>query len=83
VVLTRKIVEKEWGESIVEKAWLTRRITVEEADPSQEFLDLMAPGDELWEFMSPPETWAHLAGRAGIALVRDGEIIDSFLTLMN
>lgn len=89
----------------MEKEWLTRMITVEEAEAAnsvqnerlgpnpvafgfindrwKEFLGRMAPGDELWEFMSSPESWACLAGRAGIALVREGEIVDSILTMMN
>ena len=32
----------------------------------------MQPGDELREFCSSPESWQHLAGRAGSALVRGG-----------
>jgi hypothetical protein len=43
----------------------------------------MQPGDELWSFSSPPETWQRLCGRAGIALVRNGEIIDTLTTRMN
>jgi hypothetical protein len=41
------------------------------------------PGDELWRFVSPPESWKHLAGSAGVALVRRGAIIRSIVTLMN
>jgi len=43
----------------------------------------MEEGDELWEFRSPVESWEHLAGRAGIALVRQGEIINFIVTMMN
>jgi hypothetical protein len=43
----------------------------------------MQEGDELWYFCSPPESWQHLAGRAGIAIVRAGQIVDSFVTQMN
>jgi hypothetical protein len=43
----------------------------------------MQPGDELWTFASPPEFWEHLAGRAGIALVRDGNTIAVLLGAMN
>ena len=43
----------------------------------------MQPGDELWNYCSPPESWQRLAGRAGICLVRNGEIIASILTAMN
>ena len=37
-----------------------------------ELAESMAPGDELWAFSSPPETWRNLMGRAGIVLVRRG-----------
>lgn len=53
---------------------------------SNEWSSLVAKiqeGDELWEFKSPPEHWKKKRGRAGIALVRDGELIDSLVTLMN
>ena len=43
----------------------------------------MRPGDTLWRFASPADAWAHLAGRAGIALVRDGEAVEVLVTLMN
>jgi hypothetical protein len=43
----------------------------------------MLPGDEIWMFSSRPEFWACLAGRAGVALVRDGKIVDSIITAMN
>ena len=52
-------------------------------DRWRELLAQMQPGDELWEFSSPPDTWAHLCGRAGIALVREGKIVASLVTLMN
>jgi hypothetical protein len=41
------------------------------------------PGDEIWEYTSSPESWANMMGRAGIVLVRQGEIIDDFITKMN
>jgi hypothetical protein len=41
------------------------------------------PGDELWEFASPDKTWEHLAGRAGLCIVRQGRIIDAIITRMN
>ena len=43
----------------------------------------MRPGDQLWTFASPAESWEHLAGRAGIALVRDGNTIAVLLGAMN
>ncbi len=38
-------------------------------------------GDTVVWFKSPPYTWGALAGREGYALVRDGEIIESVLTM--
>lgn len=43
----------------------------------------MQPGDELWEFRSPPESWQHLCGLAGIVLIRDGTMIDWIVTSRN
>ena len=43
----------------------------------------MESGDELWEFSSPAATWQNLSGREGIALVRNGEVIDTIITRLN
>ena len=48
-----------------------------------EFIAKMQDGDELWRFTSSAGSWEHLCGRAGIALVRRGEIVDSIVTVMN
>jgi hypothetical protein len=41
------------------------------------------PGDQLLEYATSADSWAHLAGRAGIKLVRDGEVIADIVTMMN
>jgi hypothetical protein len=43
----------------------------------------MLDGDEIWEFSSSADSWNHLAGRAGFALVRNGKAIDCIVTIMN
>lgn len=43
----------------------------------------MVPGDEIWTFTSPPESWSGLAGRAGVVLVRNGVPIKMVITAMN
>jgi hypothetical protein len=43
----------------------------------------MQPGDELWTFQSSAESWRDLAGRAGVALVRKGAIVERLITMMN
>lgn len=40
----------------------------------------MAPGDEMWTFVTPPPTWVHHCGRAGYALVREGRVVDAVVT---
>jgi hypothetical protein len=40
-------------------------------------------GDEVWAFCSPPESWEHHAGRTGVAVVREGRVIDCLVTMMN
>ena len=42
----------------------------------------MQEGDELWIFNSPQEFWSGLCGRRGLCIIRDGEEVDSVLTLM-
>jgi len=49
----------------------------------EEFKAAMLPGDELWTFSSPADSWKHLAGRAGIAIVRNGVPVRIIITLMS
>ena len=46
-------------------------------------IDQMEEGDELWTFSSSQESWARLCGCAGIALVRNSEVVNSIVTMMN
>jgi hypothetical protein len=43
----------------------------------------MQPGDELWTFASLAKSWEDLAGRAGIAVVRDGNPVMVLTTMLN
>lgn len=43
----------------------------------------MQPSDELWTFASSSASWRALAGRAGVALVRDGNIVATIITMKN
>jgi hypothetical protein len=43
----------------------------------------MKPGDLLMRFASPVESWERLAGRTGIALVRDGKVVDAIVTMVS
>ena len=40
-------------------------------------------GDELYYFSSSAEAWRNLAGREGYALIREGQVVDTMVTLMN
>jgi hypothetical protein len=43
----------------------------------------MEPGDEIWFWSSDEDSWKRMMGWEGMALVRQGEIIDFFLTAQN
>src|SRR4051812_40738470 len=60
--------------------WLTKRVTVAEAEAAHThegvpfgfsnrawvaIKQTMLPGDEIWEFSSPDESWAQRCGRGG------------------
>ncbi len=71
-------------------SWLTKRVTRDEllaesggSDFFAKLLDAYQDGDELWEFSSPAGYWRSLAGRGGVALVRDGKIVTSVVTIMS
>jgi len=42
----------------------------------------MHEGDELWTFCTPPETWEHMAGLGGFALVRHGKMVTKIVRLL-
>lgn len=74
--------------------WLDAPVSIEELDTDyapasgihadwERLKSEMKPGDKLVRFASPVESWRNLAGRAGIALVRDGRVIAAMVTLMN
>jgi hypothetical protein len=50
---------------------------------SQDFATFMQSGDELWTWASPDWTWEALMGRGGYAIVRDGEPVRYWMTIMN
>ena len=82
-----------WGPTIPEE-WLKTKTTVAElqesaANPNnwgfgKEFVEevkaSVREGDELWFYESPQ---AFLAGEAGIVVIRDGEIVSKFVTMMS
>jgi hypothetical protein len=41
--------------------------------------DRLVPGDELWSFRAPEESWRQGCGRAGYAVVRGGAVVDGVL----
>ena len=68
------------------KQWLASQLDPADAanDTNIDKLKLlMLPGDQLWSYSSPPETWNHMMGRSGIVLIRNGKNIVDILTLMN
>lgn len=46
-------------------------------------LRLMRKEDRLYQFRSPDDTWDNFAGKEGVALVRNGEIVADLVILLN
>ena len=40
-------------------------------------------GDELWQYDSGPDSWEHLAGECGYAIVRIGKVVDVWIEAVN
>jgi hypothetical protein len=49
----------------------------------QRLPSMIQDGDELWAFASSDESWDALAGREGLALVRNGKTIYDIITCMS
>jgi uncharacterized protein (TIGR02996 family) len=43
----------------------------------------LRPGDELWEYDTAGESWVHLCGEMGYAIVREGKVVEFEMLLMN
>lgn len=43
----------------------------------------MRPGDELWQYDTGGDSWAHLGGEMGYAIVRNGKVVEFEMVLMN
>lgn len=71
----------------IDPAWLEKRATLAQLEFAlcddlatlRRVHACLRPGDEIWAFATPPETWKAGAGRAGFAIVRDGEIAGGVL----
>jgi hypothetical protein len=62
---------------------LKRQVTPAEAETAYLATNLLAqmqPGDELWEYRTPPETWGRMCGSAGLVLLRRGKVVADLLT---
>ena len=58
-------------------------ITAEEYSAWYAVTVVIQEGDVVWRFSSPPDSWKYLAGQAGFALVRDGQIVHSRVTILS
>ena len=75
--------ERVQNQYIPPAAWLDRKVSVVESPRQWRGVVRAKPGDEVWWFRSPPESWQQLMGTAGQCLVRDGMPIDGYVTMVN
>jgi hypothetical protein len=88
--------KKEWlqEQTTVEDAEREHLVTDERLGPNPvpfgfvnslwlSFKEQIRRDDQIWKFSSPDQSWEHLAGREGLCLVRDGEVVTSIVTKMN
>lgn len=50
-------------------------------DKWHRFVSCMLPGDELWSFKTPDEMIVNKMGAIGYSILRDGEIVDTFIMI--
>ena len=46
-------------------------------------LEALQDGDEVWAFQSPPDTWMTLRGRAGLCVLRGGEVLAIYIHMLS
>ena len=49
----------------------------------KELKSQLQEGDEIWTFSSPKDSWMNNCGRAEVCIVRKGEIVHYFNTIIN
>lgn len=84
--------------NVIPKQWLDHTISVEQAEAQnmvdgipfeasseswKRLKDSLQSGGILWTYCSPSESFKALAGRCGIAVVRDGRVVMQLVTIMN
>lgn len=69
------------------KAWKKMPKHMRRKDPYttelEQFTGKIQKDDRIYFFSSPEHSWITLAGRAGYALVRNGEVIDYLITTLS
>jgi hypothetical protein len=81
-------------EDWIPREWLGSETSLEEIESElypnerlcaewREFISQMQLGDQLPRFSSTNEAWRRLAGRAGYAIVREGDVVNAFITMLS
>lgn len=47
------------------------------------FVSQIKNGDQLWKYRSSEDTWQSLCGEQGFAIIRNGQTVDVFITMVN
>jgi hypothetical protein len=83
---------------VIPRQWLDQEISVEQAEAKnmvdgipfganssawKRLKDSLQDGGRLWTYCSSYESFKALAGRCGLAVVRDGRVVMQLVTIMN
>lgn len=81
--ITSEDIDKHYCKTYPNKEKCEKGYKLSETSEWKEFISKYQENDELWFYMSPPETWETLMGSQGYAIFRNGKVIAYFTTLLN
>ena len=74
-------------DDLIPKSWLVERVDPAKAEadghvdgtPWERIRRYLQPNDEIWLYGTPSGHWESMAGRQGVALVRDTRVVKEFV----
>lgn len=77
--------DQKWKDLLVEKVDLDK-VKFKLANNYHQafnFLNKIKDGDKIWSWSTDSQSWMMLMGNGGYIIIRNDEVVDSILTIMN